>query len=217
MTKKIIGVFLLFIGITLSGYAQNAVKANAILAEVSKKYKTYNVVKAGFTFTVNQPKAKINQSEKGTLLVKAGANKYKMVMADKEMISDGKNQWNYLISDQEVQITSVDNSSDALNPAQIFTLYEKGYKANYTGESKVGNKLYQMIDLMPLDAKKSYSKVKLSIDKAAKQIAKVVVLEKDGSSYTYLVTSFTPHAKVPESTFSFDAKKYPGVEVVDLR
>ena len=217
MTKKIIGVFLLLSGITISGYAQNAVKANAVLAEVSKKYKTYSVVKAGFTFTVNQPKNNVNKSEKGILFVKADANKYKMVMADRELISDGKTQWNYLKSDREVQLSTVDNSSDALNPAQIFTMYEKGYKANYTGESKVGGKVHQMIDLIPVDAKKSYSKVKLSIDKAAKQIAKVVVLEKDGSSYSYLVTSFTPQAKVPESTFSFDTKKYPDVEVVDLR
>ncbi|RZK87624.1 MAG: outer membrane lipoprotein carrier protein LolA, partial [Pedobacter sp.] len=28
---------------------------------------------------------------------------------------------------------------------------------------------------------------------------------------------FSPNVNVPETTFAFDAKKYPGVEVVDLR
>jgi outer membrane lipoprotein-sorting protein len=217
MTKRITGIFLLLTVLGFSGYAQNTAKANAILAAVSKKYKTYSIIKAGFTFTVNQPKNKVNQSEKGTLYVKAGANKYKMIMADREMISDGKNQWNFLKSDQEVQLTNVDNSSDALNPAQIFSLYEKGYNASFMGGGKVGGQLVDVINLTPTDSKKSHSKVTLSIDKDAKQIMKVVVYEKDGSTYTYNVTSFTPHAKVPESTFTFDTKKYPGVEVVDLR
>jgi len=71
--------------------------------------------------------------------------------------------------------------------------------------------------LTPLDAKKPYFKIRLSIDKAAKQLANVVIFDKNSSTYTYTITSFTPNAKVPESTFTFNAKNYPGVEIVDLR
>ncbi|MEJ5961061.1 LolA family protein [Pedobacter immunditicola] len=215
--RKMIIMLLLLTGVTFNGYSQHAAKAKTILAEVSKKYKSYQVVKATFSFTIDNPKAKIKNTENGTLYVKANANKYKMIMDERELISDGKNQWTHLVADQEVQLTTVDNSSDALNPAQIFTLYEKGFSPLYTGEKKTGTKVYQTIELTPLDKRKSYSKVILSIDKTAKQIAKVLVLEKDGSKYTYLVKSFVPNVKVPESTFTFNANKYPGVEVVDLR
>lgn len=215
--KKITIMLLLLTGVTFNGYSQNAAKAKTILAEVSKKYKSYQVVKATFSFTIDNPKAKIKNTEHGTLYVKANANKYKMIMDERELISDGKNQWTHLIADQEVQLTEVDNSSDALNPAQIFTLYEKGFNPLYTGEKKTGSKVYQTIELTPVDKRKSYSKVILSIDKAAKQIAKVLVMEKDGSKYTYQVKSFVPNVKVPESTFTFNTKEYPGVEVVDLR
>ncbi|MCY1562221.1 hypothetical protein D9M68_995800 [compost metagenome] len=74
-----------------------------------------------------------------------------------------------------------------------------------------------MIDLSPTDTKKSIFKVRLSIDKATKQIANVVIFEKNGNTYTYNVKTFSPNIKVPETTFAFDAKKYLGVEVVDLR
>jgi len=215
--KKIMIMLLLLTGATFNSYPQNAAKAKTILAEVSKKYKSYQVVKATFSFTIDNPKAKIRNTEHGTLYVKANANKYKMVMDARELISDGKNQWTHLIADEEVQLTTVDNSSDALNPAQIFTLYEKGFNPLYTGEKKTGNKVYQTIELTPVDKSKSYSKVILSIDKTAKQIANVLVIEKDGGKYTYLVKSFVPNVKVPESTFTFNASKYPGVEVVDLR
>ena len=123
----------------------------------------------------------------------------------------------FLKKDKEVQVSVVDNSSDALNPAQIFTLYEKGFKYLYTGDKKVGTKVYQMIDLSPTDSKKTYFKIRLGIDKIATRIANVIIFDKNGNRYTYNVKTFMPNAKVSETIFAFDAKKYPGVEVVDLR
>jgi len=216
MMKKI--VLLMFVlGVTLSSYAQTDAKAKAILAEVSKKYRLYDVVKADFTFTVDNQQAKIKETQQGTLYAKASANKYKVAMTSQDLISDGKSQWTYLKDDKEVQLTNVDNSDDVINPAKIFTLYEKGYKYLYTGDSKVGGKVYQMIDLSPIDTKKSFFKIRLSIDKGAKQISNVLIFDKNGSKYAYSIKSFVPNVKVPGSTFAFDAKKYPGVEVVDLR
>ena len=215
--KNIMVLLLVFTGMGYTSFAQSDAKATAILQAMSKKYKTYDIVKADFTISANNPKAKINQSDKGVLFVKANANKYKMVMQDRDLISDGKNQWTHLKEDQEVQLSTVENDPDAMNPAQIFTIYEKGFKAKYAGESKAGTKVYQLIDLTPTDAKKSYNRVRLTIDKKAMQIAKAVIYEKSGTTYTYSVNTFVPNVKLPESTFTFDAKKYPGVEVVDLR
>lgn len=215
--KKIVLAFLLIGFVSSIAIAQNDSKAKAILAEVSKKYRSYNVVKTDFSFTLNNQQAKVKETQQGTLYVKANANKYKVVMTNQDLISDGKTQWTYLKNDKEVQVSNVDPTSDALNPAKIFTIYEKGFKYLYTGESKVGAKTYQMIDLSPLDAKKTVFKVRLSIDKASKQIANVVIFEKNGNIYTYKVKTFSPNVKVPETTFAFDAKKYPGVEIVDLR
>jgi len=216
MMKKI--VLLMFVlGVALSSYAQTDVKAKAILAEVSKKYRLYDVVKADFTFTIDNQQAKVKETQQGTLYAKASANKYKVAMSNQDLISDGKSQWTYLKDDKEVQLTNVDNSDDVINPAKIFTIYEKGYKYLYTGDSKVGGKVYQMIDLSPVDTKKSFFKIRLSIDKAAKQIANVLIFDKNGSKYAYAIKSFVPNVKVPESTFAFEAKKYPCVEVVDLR
>jgi len=215
--KRAIIAFLALGVFTSVASAQTDPKAKAILAEVSKKYRSYDVVKTDFTFTLDNKQAKVKETQQGTLYVKANANKYKVAMTNQELISDGKVQWTYLKSDKEVQVSNVDPSGEALNPAKIFTIYEKGFKYIYTGEQKVGAKVYQMIDLSPTDIKKNVFKVRLSIDKAAKQIANIVIFEKNGNTYTYNVKTFSSNIKVPESTFAFDAKKYPGVEVVDLR
>lgn len=215
--RRIFMMLALVGGIITMAAAQTDSKAKEILAAVSKKYKSYDVVKTEFSFTLNNAQAKVKETQQGTLYVKANANKYRVAMTNQDLISDGKVQWTYLKNDQEVQISNVDNSGDAINPAKIFTIYEKGFKYLYTGENKVGTKVYQMIDLSPTDTKKSVFKVRLSIDKVTKQIANVVIFEKNGNTYTYNVKTFSPNIKVPETTFAFDTKKYPGVDVVDLR
>jgi len=217
MMKKILLSLLVLTGVSYTIYAQTDEKAKVILAEVSKKYRSYTTVKTDFTFTLDNKQSKVKETQQGTLYVKASANKYKVTMTDQDMISDGKSQWTYLKKDKEVQVSNVDNSSESLNPAQIFTIYEKGFKYLYTGETKAGAKTYQMIDLSPTDTNKSFFKIRLSIDKVAKRIASVLIFDKNGNRYTYTIKTFVPNVKVPETTFTFDAKKYPGVEVVDLR
>ena len=217
MMKKILLSLLVLTGVSYTIYAQTDEKAKVILAEVSKKYRSYTTVKTDFTFMLDNKQSKVKETQQGTLYVKASANKYKVTMTDQDMISDGKSQWTYLKKDKEVQVSNVDNSSESLNPAQIFTIYEKGFKYLYTGETKAGAKTYQMIDLSPTDTNKSFFKIRLSIDKVAKRIASVLIFDKNGNRYTYTIKTFVPNVKVPEATFTFDAKKYPGVEVVDLR
>lgn len=215
--RKIALSAMLMVGVALNILAQTDAKAKAILAEVSKKYRSYDVIKADFTFTLNNPQAKVNESQVGTLYTKSKSNKYKVVLKAQELISDGKKQWTYSKADKEVQLSEVDNSPNALNPAQIFTMYEKGFKYLYVGDSKVNNRVAHVIDLTPLDSKRSFFKVRLTIDKVRKQISNAVIFDKNGNRYTYAIRTFTPNVKIADSMFAFDAKKYPGVEVVDLR
>ncbi len=216
MKKLFIAAFLV-LGSGISVMAQSEVKAKEILAEVSKKYRSYDVIKTEFSYTLENPEAKIKETQSGTLFVKSKVNKYKVVLKGQELISDGKNQWTYLKADKEVQLSEVDNSADALNPAKLFTIYEKGFKSLYTNDTKVNGKMVHNIDLSPTDTKRSFFKVKLQIDKLSKQIVNAVIFDKNGNRYTYSIKTFTPNIKVPESIFAFDSKLYPGVEVVDLR
>src|ERR1700761_398 len=208
-------------------FAQKDAAAKAILAQVSAKYKMYDVVKTDFTFTLENKQAGVTDTQYGTLIAKSKANKFKVSIygtaaggqasVAQEIISDGKTQWTYLKKDNEVQVANVDNSGEGLNPAQIFTIYEHGYKYIYNGEVKVGGKTYQEIDLTPEDIKKSFFKVRLHIDKAKKQIYSALIFDNNGNRYTYTLRTFTPNVPAPDNTFSFDTKAHKGVEVVDLR
>jgi outer membrane lipoprotein-sorting protein len=224
MKKLLVYFFLSAITITCA-LAQKDVDAKKILNQVSLKYKSYDVVKSDFTFTYDNPQANTKDSQTGTLISRSKVNKFKVTIynaadksvVDQEIISDGKSQWTYLKKDKEVELSDVDHSSESLNPAQLFTIYEHGYKYIYTGDEKIDGKLCQVIDLTPEDEKKSFFKVRLMIDKARKQIYSAMIFDKNGSRYNYVIKSFIPNVKVPESTFTFDKKDHPGVELVDLR
>lgn len=214
--RKILVGLIAGIFIVSQSFAQSDAKAKSILAEVSKKFRSYDIVKADFSYTYINQQANTKETQTGTLYVKSKQNKFKVTLPSQELIADGKNQWTYLKDDKEVQISEIDNSEEALNPAKIFTIYEKGFKYIFTGESKTGTQVYQNIELAPLSTR-SFSKIKLSIHKQNKQIYSFTIYDKNGNIYTYTVRNFTPNIKVSESIFTFDASKYPGLEVVDLR
>lgn len=220
---------LLFLLLSALGFnhalAQKDAAAKKILNQVSARYRSYDVVKAEFTFTYENQQAGTKDSQSGTMISRSKANKYKVTIfspedklaVDEEIISDGKNQWTYVKKNNEVELSEVDNSKESMNPAQIFTIYEKGYKYVYDGDAKVDGKLCQVIDLTPEDENKPFFKIRLSIDKAKKQIFSAMIFDKNGSRYNYIVHNLIANVKVPESTFTFDKKNYPGVELVDLR
>jgi outer membrane lipoprotein-sorting protein len=206
-------------------FAQKDAAAKVILKQVSQKYRSYNIIKSDFTFTVDNPQASIKESRNGTLTTQSKANKYKVDIyaagsqsdVDQEIICDGKSQWTYLKKDKEVQLTDADVSDQSFNPAKLFTIYEHGYKYYYNGDQKIGGKTYQVIDLSPEDEKTQFFKIRLQIDKVTKQIYSALIFDKSGAKYNYTLRSLKSVANAPAGTFTFDTKTHPGVEVVNLK
>jgi outer membrane lipoprotein-sorting protein len=55
------------------------------------------------------------------------------------------------------------------------------------------------------------------VDKATKVIMSTRVFEKNGNRYLYAISDIATSTAIPDDSFVFNAKKYPGVEVIDLR
>jgi outer membrane lipoprotein-sorting protein len=221
---KFIKLFILFLLASLGAFAQKDAAAKAILTPLSQKYRAYTTIKTDFTFTLDNQPQNMKATQNGTLTVEPKTNKYHIALfaegkpeVEQEIISDGKSQWSYNKSEKEVQLTNAEHNSTSFNPAQLFTMYEHGYKYLYTGEIKQGGKIYQQIDLTPEDDKNNFFKIRLTIDKVKKLIYSVLVFDKNGSKYNYVLKDFIPNPPVSADTFAWDAKTHPGIEVVDLR
>jgi outer membrane lipoprotein-sorting protein len=190
--------------------------AKVILDNVSAKFKTYKTVTADFTLSITNANGKVEGTKKGIVYMRG--SKYRVNISGQQIYSDGENIWTYDKSANEVQLTKFDPSSNTITPQKMFTnFYDKDFLYKLNGEKKEGNKMVQEIELTPVDKTKTFFKVLVNVDKATKNIISSKVFEKNGDRYIYTINSMKPNTNLPDSLFTFDAKKYPNVEVVDLR
>lgn len=211
---------MLFYGV--NGFSQNNKlgtsdpAAKTILDKVSAKFKTYKTVTANFTLSITNSAGKIEGTKKGTAYIKG--SKYRVNIPGQEIYSDGNNIWTYDKSANEVQVTKFDPSANTITPQKMFTnFYDKDFLYKLNGETKQDNKTLQEIELTPVDKTKAFFKVLVNIDKTSKNIVSTKVFEKNGNRYIYTITSMKANTALPDSLFVFDVKKYPNVEVIDLR
>ena len=210
---------LVFIAILMSGVqvtmAQYDPKALEILEAMSKKYKAISAFEANLTSALTNESENVKEEFKGKIVVKG--DKFKLSLEDQEIINNGTTVWTYLPSAKEVNIDNFDPKSDDINPVKIFDIYKKGFKYLFLGDKTEGALVVEEIDLVPEKKNAQYFKIKMMISKKDKSIQNWTMFDKSGNRYKYTITKFTPNLKIEDSFFAFDVKKYPGVEVIDLR
>lgn len=212
--KNLILAFLTLV-LALTASAQYDPKALEILEAMGRKYKSIPAYETNFSFTHINDVEKVNEEFKGKLTVKG--DKFRMVLPEQEVINNGATVWTYLPDAKEVNIDNYDQNSDDVNPFKIYEIYKKNFKYLYLQEKTEGGVLCEEIDLVPEKKDAQYFKIKMLINKKEKTIQGLTMFDKGGNRYKYTVTKFTPNSKVEDAFFLFDPKKYPGVEVIDLR
>ena len=193
-------------------------KAKGILDELSKKTKAYTTIKAEFSIVTTDPKGATKDNTSGTMYHKS--NKYKLEVKGQTIYCDGTTQWTYIKEDNMVQINDAPDpsKSENINPANIFTIYEKGFKYKFDKEEVQNGISVYVVNLYPLEpGKRPYHTVRLTIDKVKMQVLQVKVMNKDGNNTTISVKSFTPNADMPDATFVFNKAEHKGVTEEDLR
>jgi outer membrane lipoprotein carrier protein len=211
-TKKIaIFAFMAIGSLTINAQDQDP-KAKKILDEISAKTKAFSTIKAEFSWVVEK-KDKSKESQSGKIQTKGA--KYKLEIPGHEIYCDGKTVWDFIKDANEVQIKDMEvGGDDAINPSNIFTIYEKGFKYKFESEDAV----YQLISLFPTNPdKKKFHTIKLSIDKSKKQISSVKMFMKDGTTQIYTIKTFSGSTVIPDTDFVFDSKLHKGVSIEDIR
>jgi outer membrane lipoprotein carrier protein len=222
MKKFLTGVFLMmFLVSTVNaqppkGMGTSDPNAKKVLDAVSAKFKTFKSVQAKFSLKVENATGKVMGNKSGNVYMKG--TKYRVSVTGQEIFCDGGNVWTYDKSANEVTITKLDGSSNTITPQKLFTnFYDRDFLYKLNGESKAGGKTLQEVELTPIDKSKPFHKVLVYVDKVSQSISSTKVFEKTGNKYTYSVSGMNTSSAVADAMFVFDAKKYPGVEVVDLR
>jgi outer membrane lipoprotein carrier protein len=207
--NKLFTILLIALSSTL--FAQDQV-AKDVLDKLSTTTKSYKNMTIGFDFIFENTSQNIKETQKGILILEA--DNFRLEMDAQTVINNGESQWVYLADMNEVQIMEHDPEDDMMSPNKLFTIYEKGYKYTYVGAEAEKGKRLQIIDLFPEESS-AFMKVTLAVDAAKNQLHKITIHDKNGGTYTYLITLFSSNTTV--EPFTFNPTDYEGVEVIDLR
>lgn len=186
-------------------------KAGIILEEASAKAKAAKSIRADFSYIMDNPKAKIHEEKSGKVLI--SGDKYTMSAAGQTVFCDGKTIWTFIKESNEVQVNDVDDKDDALTPTRLLTSYHKNFNARSV---KSEDPALETIELTPVKTK-NFSKAILNIHKTKKQITSFRIYDKNGNIFTYKISNYTTDIPVTSADFTFDPKKHPGVEIIDMR
>ncbi|MDR0263628.1 MAG: outer membrane lipoprotein carrier protein LolA [Sphingobacterium sp.] len=209
-------VGLLCMTFSRNSYAQNDASAKALLAKVSQKYNTYKTIQANFSLDIKQANGS-SHADGGTIYLDKSNNKYHVSTKNQVLISDSKTQWNIMKAEKEVEVSETSNSTNEINPTNIFSFYTTGFKYAMANTEKAKGLTLSVVELSPVDSKKNYSKIKLRINKANNLIYDTTIIDKSGNRYIYTLGSQEGNKALSANLFTFNKNDYKGFDIVDLR
>lgn len=204
---------LILIAVVFSQVA-TAQNAKTILDNASSAFNKAGGVSV--KFTLNQESGKKVYSQDGTALIKG--NKFKIDVPDGITWFDGKTQWVYVKGSDEVNVTNPSGDElSAISPTVLLSLYKAGYNLAYKGQFTDQGKAVYRVEMTPQSKKSDVSKFVVNVNKQNSQLTSVNIINKDGSQTKLLIVKYQTGVKLADTTFSFNKKDYPKVEVIDLR
>ncbi len=193
-------------------------KAKEALEKMRKKYSAYQTLEANFSLEIEVPEQP-KEVQKGNLIQQG--EKYRLLLNDRLLVSDGESSWLYLKKNKEVQINDVDEDAEEggiSSPKDLLRAYEwKDYQYAIVNELTENGRLVQQIEFKPLKRDSDFSKIRLTIDKKTLDLVRIKSFGKDGSRYTIIIDKLTPNKQVPTSTFTFSKSECPDCHFEDLR
>ena len=187
--------------------AQN--NADALIRVLVDQIKSHKNVEMAFSYQLSPDGKTVGDSEKGHAWLQGEA--YKVEMAEQQTISDGQSIWNYLIDDEEVMISNATEGADN-TPLKLLTSLDKSYAATLTGIDAQG-----IASIELANPNGQYKRVSLKIDTKKTALKSMDVYMNDGSKLVITVEEMKFDQNLNDKFFTFDAKKHPKVDVIDMR
>lgn len=193
-------IFLIFALISLGISGQTA---KSVLDKTAARC-TQGAVQVDFS-----AKAKQGTST-GTLV--AQGNRFTLSSPEVNIWFDGRTEWSMVKGSGEVNVFNPSAKEIAsMNPLNFINLYKKGYKMSM---KTVGSN-YE-VHLVASSSKQSIGEMYLYINKQTYKPA--IVKLRTGKDWTAItIKNFKSLGQKPAAYFSYNAKDYPGVTVIDMR
>ena len=202
--KIIVGLVLLLATQAVS--AQN--NAEAILRLMVNQMKSHKNVEMAYKYQVSA-EGQDSDVQQGKAWLQGEA--YKVEMVEQQIVSDGKTIWTYLIDDDEVMVSNASEGQDN-TPLKLLTSLDESYVATLTGIDAKGNATIELAN-----PKGQYRRVTLRANATKLAINSMDVYLEDGTKLLITVDEMKFDQNLDDKFFTFDTKKHPKVDVIDMR
>jgi len=196
--------------------AQKDPKAKVVLDGMSQKFLSMKGFTASFEYTI-QDEGGTGDRQGGEVSVTG--DKYRLKLPEQEIYNDGKTVWTFIqtSSYQEVTINDAALMEGELTPSNVYKMYQTGFNYKLLADKTYQGKLVSVVELTALKANAPFKQVRLMVEKANQQLLGWEMFDEQGGVFTYSFKNLKAAPNLPASYFMFDVKKYPGIEVIDLR
>ncbi len=205
-TKNIIAcIAFLFAAQAVS--AQN--NAEAFIRLIINQLKSHKNVEMTFNYQISPDGKNLGETEKGHAWLQGEA--YKVEMADQQTISNGTTIWTYFVDAEEVMVSNASEGVDN-TPLKVLTSLDENYVASLTGIDANGIATVELAN--PAG---QYKRVTLKINTKKVELKGADVYFEDGNKFVITVEEMKYDQELDDKFFTFDTKKHPNVDVIDMR
>ena len=215
--KRFLSIILTGLFLSIPTFAQKDAKAKEILDKTSVMLNQSGGISVTFAININDEIQKIKESFEGQMLLKAG--KFFLETPDLTVYFDGKTQWTYIKSIEEVNISDPQPQEiQTLNPILIFEMYKTDCDYKYNGEkTDIQKRKVQEVSLFPKDKNEEIKQIDIQINPVDSMPVSFRIIYKNKSEYRIFISKYQTKLNFPDSQFVFDKTKYPQAFVNDLR
>ena len=208
MNMKKVCLLVLFTFSCIVLVAQNS--ADAYLDKVVAQFRNAPGVSASFTLKGDTQSGIYMQ---GALKMKG--EKFSLETNDMTTWYDGKTMWSYAASMQEVNITEPTRQELVeINPYMLLDSYKQSFTAV---ELKSTHKGERSFALTPTKRNTSVKQIILTVATATMLPISFEIIGNNNNRMLVAITNYNDKNVIPDTAFTFDAAKYKGVTIVDLR
>lgn len=206
MVRKVIFP-LLFSLLSSCFFAVNAAEtASQLLDKAAAKIRANKSIVASYVISAD------NQNQKGTLTL--AGDRFRLSSPGLASWYDGRTQWTYSDRIGEVNVTEpTPEELQQINPFAIINSFKKTYTATLL-KASAGEK---RISLKANSKQSDIRNVTLTLNSTTLFPSHIILTMSNRRTVDIKITSIRTDGDLPLSFFRFDPKKYPGVQVVDLR
>ncbi|MGI5974662.1 MAG: LolA-like putative outer membrane lipoprotein chaperone [Paludibacter sp.] len=170
-------------------------------------------ISAKFTIKSFEGKDLISQEVSGDVVVKG--NQFYFDSEELSLWFNGTTQWVYFKKTREVNISTP--TADELaqtNPMMVVSGYLSRFNSRLINQADVH---YHTIEMLPKNEQEKFEKLIVKFHKKDKMLQSIRLQGKTPVTYEIIITNYQKDASVHAKMFIFDASKFEGVILNDLR